>query len=468
MDYASRSNIGLTPEIVAQNRQAPDLEALKAAAATAKTGEPLKNATVNYALNRPATQSSVSGWSRNKTPEEEAAGGNDGNVAVDFGCHTGEEHRPWWQVDLGNEIVITKIVIYNRQKCAYRLRYFSLYGSSDGVEWKRFYKRTSAKSFGESRNDKLIIVPEHIVIARFVRLQLDCTESLHFRECEIYGRAPVPEDYAQIGLQEALLARQEALVAGRIGFIQKIGAHAIFVDEINYGLKVVEALQTADYELEERRLTEEMLLPADRVLEVGTGIGVVSMAAADRTSPAQVRTFDGNPYIVADAKKNFAFNGKDGITATVGVLRSRAHLKPSEKTLKFTVLKDFWASHIGSGRPGSHLVEIVDVPILCLEHEIAAHRANVLIIDIEGGEIDLLDGADLSPIRLIIMETHYWAAGVEATDKMIRDLIYQGFNIDVSLSRYGVVVLRRDLDKLRQPLVRKLFSPLSGLRRSLA
>jgi hypothetical protein len=136
--------------------------------------------------------------------------------------------------------------------------------------------------------------------------------------------------------------------------------------------------------------------------------------------------------------------------------------------LKFTVLKDFWASHIGTGRPGSHLVAIIDVPILCLEHEIAAHRANVLIIDIEGGEIDLLDRADLSPIRLIIMETHYWAVGAEATDKMIRRLIYQGFDIDVSISRDGVVVLRRDLDKRRKFILRKIFWPFIALRRVLA
>jgi FkbM family methyltransferase len=423
---------------------------------------------VNYALNRPVTQSSLSRWSRGKTPEEEAAGGNDGNLAVDFGCHTGEEDGPWWQVDLGNEIVIRKIVIYNRQKCAYRLRYFSLHGSSDGVQWKRFHRRTSSKAFGEARNDKLIVIPEFIVIARFVRLQLDCKESLHFREFEVYGRSPMSEDYKHIGLQDELVARQEALVAGRIGFIQKIGDHSVFVDEIHYGPKVVKALQSANYELEERLFTEKMLLPTDRVLEIGTGIGVVSMAAAQRTSPGQVRTFDGNPYIVADAKKNFAFNRKDGITAAAGVLKSRAHLKPSEKTLEFTVLKDFWASHIGPGRPGPHLVEIVDVPILCLEQEIAAHGANVLIIDIEGGEIELLDRADLSPIRLIIMETHYWAAGVEATDKMIRRLIYQGFDIDVSISRYGVVVLRRDLDQRRKSILEMLLLPFIALRRALA
>jgi hypothetical protein len=57
-----------------------------------------------------------------------------------------------------------------------------------------------------------------------------------------------------------------------------------------------------------------------------------------------------------------------------------------------------------------------------------------LICDIEGGEIELLIGADLAGIRLIIMEVHNWAVGVRSTDAMLRWLIVNGFNV-VVLSR---------------------------------
>ena len=36
-----------------------------------------------------------------------------------------------------------------------------------------------------------------------------------------------------------------------------------------------------------------------------------------------------------------------------------------------------------------------------------AHRAKVLICDIEGGEVDLLMQSDLARIKKIIIETHY-------------------------------------------------------------
>jgi hypothetical protein len=85
----------------------------------------------------------------------------------------------------------------------------------------------------------------------------------------------------------------------------------------------------------------------------------------------------------------------------------------------------------------------VRIPVFCLELEIAAHKANVLICDIEGGEVELLADADLTGIRLIIMETHYWAAGEAATDAMIRNLILQGFSFHLGVSGHHVSVLRR-------------------------
>jgi len=51
------------------------------------------------------------------------------------------------------------------------------------------------------------------------------------------------------------------------------------------------------------------------------------------------------------------------------------------------------------------LIELDDVvfarvPVFCLEDEIEAHRANVLICDIEGGEVDLRMQSDLAGIHL--------------------------------------------------------------------
>jgi hypothetical protein len=112
---------------------------------------------------------------------------------------------------------------------------------------------------------------------------------------------------------------------------------------------------------------------------------------------------------------------------------------------------------------------LIDSPVFCLEDEIAAHRANVLIIDIEGGEIALLRDADLSAIRLIIIEQYDRTKGAEATAAMIGDLVAQGFMVVKNLSKDSAVVLRRKLgfnQNWVQPwlnhwrlMLRRMFNP---------
>ncbi len=89
-------------------------------------------------------------------------------------------------------------------------------------------------------------------------------------------------------------------------------------------------------------------------------------------------------------------------------------------------------------------MKVVEAPVYCLEDEIAEFLgANVLLCDIEGGEIDLLIDADLSGIRLLIMETHYWMAGEAATDALVSKLIRDGFAIHLGASGEHVSVFRR-------------------------
>lgn len=401
--------------------------------------------TRNYALKRPASQSSLAaGWSRGKTVTEEARGANNGNLSVDYGCHTRFERNPWWQVDLGSEIAIQRVVIFNRQDCAYRLQYFSLYGSLDGKTWHRFFKKTDNFVFGREDNAPYTVEPVQLVLARYVRLQLDCHEVLHFREIEIYGKLATETDRAIQKSNEDLAATQRILLAGdREGAFTRLSGHIVFVDTRNYGRTIVSALKQGTYEQTERRLVEALLHPSDRVLEVGTAIGVVTMVAAAITAPEQVLTFDGNPHIVADAKKNFVANGMADINSNTGILKCRKNYLRSGHLEKFHVSKNFWASRFNAQEPGKDIIEVVDVPVFCLEDQIKAHAANVLIVDIEGGEVDLLQGAKIPEIRLIIVEVHYWAVGQEKTDAMIRYLMKIGFNIDLKFTAGGVVVLRR-------------------------
>lgn len=223
------------------------------------------------------------------------------------------------------------------------------------------------------------------------------------------------------------------------GDVVEVGGFLVGLSDA-YGPQVKGALRSGGYEKRERDLVARFVLPVDRVLELGTGVGVVAMTAAKIVGPQNVVTYDANPEIVADAKANFARNGMEGIDARVGLMANRRHFAPGE--VKFGVDGEFWASRQADAQEDK-FARVIAAPLVCLEDVIAAHRANVLICDIEGGEVDLLTEADLTGVRLIVLETHYWAKGETATDAMVRALILSGFSIHLQTAAWSAMALRR-------------------------
>lgn len=391
----------------------------------------------NVAFHKPATQSSTSQWSVSGDRAIDAGVATSGNLDSPQCFHTGNEFQPWWQVDLRGAFSVGRIVLLNRDGFQDRCRRFTLFRSLDGMEWFEVHRKTSDDLFDEYGVD----FPDKF-LARFVRLRLDGANFLHLRQVQVFGAPCAPEDQAgPLAEEEALRRRRRMIPEGRAGHICFVGGFYVFADD-RYEPRIVGALDDGGYEGPERRLALEFLRAGDRVLELGAAIGVLSMTAASIVGAEAMKTFDANPAIVADARDNFWRNGLEAISADHGLLVNRKNFRPGE-TRDFHIAKEFWASRLDAGPNPGDIVATVNVPVLCLEDEIAAHRANVLLCDIEGGEVDLLSGADLSGIRLIVMETHYWAVGEEATDAMIRELILQGFNLHLGASGAHVSVLRR-------------------------
>jgi FkbM family methyltransferase len=225
-------------------------------------------------------------------------------------------------------------------------------------------------------------------------------------------------------------------------FAQVAGFH-IFVDEDRYASFIGALLDDGCYEGKERELVLTFVEHTDKVIEVGTGIGVVSMTAANIVGAKNVVTFDANPHIVEDAKENFVRNGMGEINSNVAVLVCRERFVRNSDW-DFHISEEFWVSRLFIGdKHDDEIIETIKVRARCLEEEIDLHKATILICDIEGGEIELLSDADLSGIRLIIIETHSWAVGRSATDKLISRLISQGFHLELDASEERVSVLRR-------------------------
>jgi len=399
---------------------------------------------LNLALQKPALQSSVSPrFSIRHTPAEDAKGGNNGELYCDYGFHTAAEHDPWWQVDLEDSFLLHRILIFNRVSQADRLRRFTVLGSHDGVEWNILFRKTDDHVFGRA-SEPLIIEFADQPMARLVRIRLDGNAPLHFRECQIFGVHPDPQTYTR-------MERRNYVPSGRRGRVVEVGGFAFFVDSENYNQRIIEALERGDYEGFERQLVRQLITPEDRVIEVGTAIGSVAMTAASIVGAEGVVTFEANPDIANDARANFKRNGLEGIRSHVAILKNRRAITDPNEMKTFYIDKEFWGSRLNAAPADTNIIKTVQVPIACLEDVIESHRPTVLICDMEGAEVDLFQGAKLSGIRLIIVETHYWVVGEVATDEMVRELIKDGFSLRLGLSGFFRERNRRRVLVLSRP-----------------
>lgn len=398
----------------------------------------------NVALGKPALQSSTSPWSTSPIAAEDARRANNGVFTGKEIFHTGRQLNPWWQVDLQEDFVVGSVAIFNWRPTAERLKNFSVLGSRDGQSWRVLFRKKDDVVFGSRDEAPFVCEIAARRLSRFLRIRLDGRNYLNFNECQVFGVRP------DATLHERLIREEEqarhlrfAIPDGRVGYVSEIDDFAVFVDTKTYSQPLVQALKVGTYEAREREVLNIGLRHDDRVLEAGTAIGVVTMAAAGIVDPANIVTFDANPAMVADASANFRRNGMHGIDARLGLLRNRSATNGQNETMPFHISRDFVSSRLTGTGTDHDILNTVQVQVYCLEDEIRTHRANFLLLDIEGAEVDLFLGADLTGIRAIVLETHYHFAGEAATDAMIRDFYTAGFRLHLGASGNHVLLLRR-------------------------
>jgi hypothetical protein len=121
-------------------------------------------------------------------PATDAIGGCDGKIDGTWGFHTTHEKQPWWQVDLGQEVSIDRVRLYNRCDGGFatRMANFLLLLSSDGVTFRQAYGNNGTVFYGFS-DSKPMDIPLNGASARFVRIQLPGNDFLHLDEVEVYA-----------------------------------------------------------------------------------------------------------------------------------------------------------------------------------------------------------------------------------------------------------------------------------------
>ncbi len=194
-------------------------------------------------------------------------------------------------------------------------------------------------------------------------------------------------------------------------------------------------LYSDQYEIRERHIVEQRLRPDDIVLELGSGVGIVTITCCQIAGSERVHTFEANPKMEAILKRNFDLNGVTPHLQMV-MISSRAgtaEFHVSDKVL----LSSRYVSAACASQANS---ECITVPTVSLQRVLAEIQPTFLVVDIEGGELELLDkDVDLSSVERICIEVHPAIIGDEQAGRLIENLIQRGFWLSLHWSE-GIVL----------------------------
>ncbi len=187
---------------------------------------------------------------------------------------------------------------------------------------------------------------------------------------------------------------------------------------------ICSAIYGGFYEGAELRTFSTMLHQDDVVLEVGAGIGFLSSFCARAIGSERVHTYEANPALRPLIEEVYAANVVNP-SLRIGVLGQHVG------TTNFYITQDFWASSLL--KPAEPCKEVT-VPVYAVNEEVRRINPTFLLMDIEGGEYDLIKSIDFHNIRKISIEIHTDVLGQARVDEIKSIMSDAGFAVDPRLS----------------------------------
>lgn len=184
--------------------------------------------------------------------------------------------------------------------------------------------------------------------------------------------------------------------------------------------EIREFLYSGEYERSELKLLRRHLRPDDVVMELGTGIGFISLACAKRIGAARVFSFEANPALKPLILHNYELNQ---LSPTLEICVLAEEIGERD----FYVHDLYWLSSTKAGTPDARHIR---VPSRSLNDEIRRIDPTFLIMDIEGEERDLFRFIDFHNIRKVAMELHTESIGRDEAEAIQQRLRNAGFTLE--------------------------------------
>lgn len=201
---------------------------------------------------------------------------------------------------------------------------------------------------------------------------------------------------------------------------------------------IVDSIEAGTYEAKEARILNSLLCAAETVLELGSGLGVISTICGMNPQIKKVVTVEANPRLADYIGTVHRINGvSDKVTRMTGV----AMPKPAADAIPFYLRQDMWASSMDAQPWGYQ--ECIMVPTLNLNELIAEHKPELLVVDIEGGEQYLFQDIELGSVKLVMMELHQGVVGRKGLKVIFDALSVRDFHYEQWHSQFEIVTFSR-------------------------
>ena len=197
--------------------------------------------------------------------------------------------------------------------------------------------------------------------------------------------------------------------------------------------RVERALSKGGQEQEELRVVGAILAENDVVLEVGAGLGLVSSYCAKRLGSDRVFAFEADPELEPCIRETYALNGVEPALEMCAVAAHSGRVTLSRD-------KHFVSSSVVRRRVGVHPVEVSGK---ALNYVVAKISPTLLVINADGTDSELFDGAELPTVRRIVLQLPDRVIGMDGTERMQAQLRTLGFEVDQRFSSPEHLVLRR-------------------------
>lgn len=208
----------------------------------------------------------------------------------------------------------------------------------------------------------------------------------------------------------------------------RVGSKIVKRDPMFISPYIAKIIALGRYEKDERDLLAFMhehgwIGRGDRVIEAGGGLGAVTMHIADIVGDEAVVAFEPNPRTMEVLRANLALNGY-----SVAVENAALIAGDRDKVVFFDTIDigGFLGSKVqADATPGPHSIMVRAEPLV---HAISRLDPTVLVMDVEGGEYDLLNSIkNWRRIRAIHLELHPEALTPQQIETMFAHLRKAGF-----------------------------------------